>query len=105
MKEKRIIFRDCETRHASLLSKLKTIKVTQNNFFQFVLEMFITDDPCLGEFEEKLLSSKSTLGSSPRNTRSALTKQGQENAESLLLSGEEKDEIFDLLELDLEGET
>ena len=104
MKEKRIIFRDCETRHASLLSKLRTIKVTQNNFFQFVLEMFITDDPCLDSFEEKLLETKSTLGSSPRSTRSSLLKQGRENAENLLLSGEEKDEIFDLLELDLEGE-
>jgi len=104
LKEKRVVFKECETRHASLLSKLRTYKISQNIFFQFVVEMFITDDPCIVAFEEKLLDSHSSLGQNPRQTLRDLASRGKANFDMLNISNEEREELFDLLEADLNGD-
>ena len=98
---KRIIFRDYDTNHAGLLTKLKTMRIKQNEFFQFFVEMFITDDPCLNLFREKLIQDKSRLGKRSGAKYISGFYEGQANLNSMNLTQEEREEIFDLLELEL----
>ena len=103
MKLKRVVFEEYDVNHAALISKLRTIKVSQKDFFQSFIRLYIEAHPCLEEFSEYLLESKSRLGSRPRKTLESSVVEGRSRLASFNISSEEVEGIFDLLESDLDG--
>ena len=103
MKLKRIVFEEYDVNHAALILKLKTIKVSQKDFFQSFVRFFIEAHPCLDSFSEHLLESKSRLGNKPRKVLHSSLAEGKARVKSFNISNEEVEDIFDLLESDLNG--
>ena len=95
---KRVIFRDHDYNHAALINKLSSLKVSQNDFFQFFVEVFLSEDVVLDRFVEKLMINKSRLGSRPRSKLEKQVKTGREVGSKLGLTHSERDDIFDILE-------
>ena len=84
-KEKRIIFKDTEKRHADLKIRLQHDDLTQTDFFRSVLTGYIDKDSRIVDYlyewrEKKLISD------------------GRNLERKFGISNEELDNIFDLLE-------
>ena len=103
MKLKRVVFEEYDTNHAALILKLKSIKVSQKDFFQSFTRLFLQGHPTLDGFTEYLMDSSSKLGKKPRKTLHSSALEGKSNLESFNLTDEEVSGIFDILESDLNG--
>ena len=95
---KRTVFKDEDCNHAALIGKLREIKVTQNDFFQFLVEMFISDDESLASFTARLIEGRSKLGRKPKKKLGEHVNSGRLLKADLGLSDEERSNIFDILE-------
>lgn len=97
-KLKRIVFEDYDVVHAALILKLRHLKVSQRDFFQYFIEMFLSESDCLTSFTERLLAEKSSLGLRSKSKRANSVQAGNALMNSLNLSKQERDDIFDILE-------
>ena len=100
MELKRVVFTDLDVNHAALLIKLRKIKVSQGDFFRFLVKSFIQEDEGLDPFLKKLVNECSSLGKRPKDSLRRATDLGREASRSLGLSDSEKEDIFDILELE-----
>ena len=106
MNLKRVVFEEYDVNHAALILKLRGIKVSQKDFFQYFVRLFLEDHECLSGFRENLLLNKSSLGKKPQKAYKSATQAGLNQLKSFNVSNEEVEEIFDLLEAELDhGDT
>ena len=103
MKLKRVVFEEYDTNHAALILKLRSMKVSQKDFFQSFTRLFLQGHPILDGFTDYLMDSGSKLGKKPKKALRSSTLEGRSSLESFNLTGEEVEEIFDILESDLDG--
>ena len=100
MQAKRIVFEGTDVLHAATILRLRQLKISQGAFFRFFLEKFVNESECLESFVERLVSDVSPLGKRSVSTLTKYRAAGKENISSLNLSMEEREEIFDILELE-----
>ena len=100
MIRKRIVFEELDKNHADLVIKLRSMGISQKDFFQGILRAYIDDDPNLDEFFEGITQRYSKLGKAPREIVRKAQKQGKILKNSFSLTDEEKENIFDILELE-----
>ena len=100
MKAKRVVFESTDVLHAAAVLRLRQLKISQGSFFRFFLEKFVNESECLESFVEQLVADISPLGKRSVSTLIKYRAAGKENIASLNLSAKERDEIFDILELE-----
>ncbi len=100
MQLKRIFFEDLDKNHADLILKLRTMGITQKEFFQHTVKAFINDDPALRDYFESLVQEKTRLGKKPIGKVTSALRVGRTKASQLGLTEKEKSDIFDILELE-----
>lgn len=98
MNLKKIVFEEYDVNHAALVLKLRTAKVTQKDFFQTVVRLYLESHPCLEGFHSYLLENASTLGAAPKKELVTSTMVGQEVLGAYGLSSQDIENIFDILE-------
>ena len=76
------------------------MKVSQRSFFEFFLNAFVTERGCLDAFTEKLIEECSPVGKKSAALLQKTKSRGNKDLDSLNLSEREREEIFDILELE-----
>lgn len=94
---KRVVFESTSHIHASLVSKLRLMKISQKKFFNSFLELFLKDDEALWPFKEKLMSEVSSLGRESKRKIYSSELVGRQRMRLVALSESEKQTIFDLI--------
>jgi len=100
MQIKRVFFEELDKNHADLILKLRTMGLTQKDFFQHVVRAFINDEPALRNYFDSLVLARSRLGKRPIGKVTTAIRTGRKKAKQLGLTEEEKSDIFDILELE-----
>ena len=100
MNKKKIIFESTDASHEALILKLRQIKVSQKSFFNFFMKSFLGEEEYLTAFTSELISQCSPIGKKSSLLLQKSKELGEQKLDSLNLSKEEREEIFDILELE-----
>ena len=100
MNKKKIIFEGTDVAHAALVLRLRQLKVSQGAFFRFFLDKFLSEDKTLEGFTESLISDVTPLGKRTSALLKKSSRKGKANLASAGLTQEERDNIFDILEME-----
>lgn len=97
-KEKRIIFKDTEKRHADLKIRLQHDDLTQTDFFRSVLTGYIYKDSRIVDYLYEWREKNKSYSKKKRSITEKLISDGRNLERKFGISNEELDNIFDLLE-------
>jgi hypothetical protein len=90
---KRIVFTENDHRQVQLKMKLKTIGVTQSEFFRLMITGMLTGDSRIYSY----LDDAGPLSKKRKRRSKIYREQGKEISKSLGLGSEEVESIFDLI--------
>ena len=90
---KRIIFTDTDHRHAQLTLKLKDDGMTQAKFFRSIITGYLSDDDRIRSY----VVDSGDLSKHKRQRNIKLRETGKQVVRDLGLSGEQVEDIFDLI--------
>lgn len=90
---KRIIFTDTDHRHAQLTLKLKDDGMTQAKFFRSIITGYLSDDDRIRSY----VVDSGDLSKHKRQRNIKLREAGKQVVHDLGLSGEQVEDIFDLI--------
>ena len=98
--KKKVVFYDSDKRYADLKIRLEHDGLTQAKFFRGILTGYLSQDPDVLNFIDKLKTSKNHGNGSKTSIKNdrLLIKDGKQSAERLSFDNEELDNIFDILE-------
>ena len=97
--KKKVVFYDSDKRYADLKIRLQHDGLTQAAFFRGILTGYLSQDPDILSFIDKLKSNKRKPSEKKRDKETRqLINIGKEKLEKLLLDEEEIENIFDILE-------
>ena len=98
--KKKVVFYDSDKRYADLKIRLSHDGLSQAKFFRGILSGYLSQDPDILNFIDKLKSNQSNKASDKKRnkeTRELIT-VGKETVEKLLLDENDIENIFDILE-------
>lgn len=90
---KKIVFTDNDHRQVQLKMRLKTLGLTQSQFFRLMITGVITDDERIYDF----ISEHSTLSKKRKSKSRKLRESGQQTVTDFGLGENDIDNIFDLI--------
>jgi len=90
---KRIIFTDTDHRHAQLYLKLKDDGMTQAKFFRTLVTGYLSDDERIRDY----IVDAGDLSKQRKQRNAKLRERGKEITKDLGLSGDQVENIFDLI--------
>ena len=98
--KKKIVFYDSDKRYADLKIRLEHDKLSQAKFFRVILTGYLSQDPDILNFVDKLKASKRNNKTSKKRNKEIreLVNDGNETLEKVLLNEDEIENIFDILE-------
>jgi hypothetical protein len=98
--KKKVVFYDSDKRYADLKIRLEHDGLTQAKFFRSLLTGYLSQDPDILKFIDKIKTGKGkNLASKKRNKAiRELIKDGNEKVDRILLNENEIENIFDILE-------
>tara|TARA_R100001129_G_scaffold180024_1_gene157578 strand:- start:1058 stop:1399 length:342 start_codon:yes stop_codon:yes gene_type:complete len=98
--KKKIVFYDSDKRYADLKIRLEHDKLSQAKFFRGILTGYLSQDPDILNFVDKLKASKRNNKTSKKRNKEIreLVNDGNETLEKVLLNEDEIENIFDILE-------
>ena len=97
--KKKVVFYDSDKRYADLKIRLEHDGLTQAKFFRGILTGYLSQDPNILNFIDKLKSGKKKPSDKKRDKEiRQLINNGEEKLDKLVLNEEEIEDIFDILE-------
>ena len=98
--KKKVIFYDSDKRYADLKIRLQHDGLSQAKFFRSILTGYLTQDPDLLNFIDKVKVEKGKKSNSKKRNKEIreLINTGNEKAEKILLDENDIENIFDILE-------
>ena len=98
--KKKVIFYDSDKRYADLKIRLQHDGLSQAKFFRSILTGYLTQDPDLLNFIDKVKIEKGKKSNSKKRNKEIreLINTGNEKAEKILLDENDIENIFDVLE-------
>ncbi len=98
--KKKIVFYDSDKRYADLKIRLEHDKLSQAKFFRGILTGYLSQDPDILNFVDKLKASKRNDKTSKKRNKEIreLVNDGNKTLEKILLNEDEIENIFDILE-------
>tara|TARA_B100001094_G_C17817833_1_gene617019 strand:- start:396 stop:722 length:327 start_codon:yes stop_codon:yes gene_type:complete len=90
---KRIIFTDTDHRHAQLILKLKDDGMTQAKFFRSIISGYLSNDDRIRSY----IVDSGDLSKQKKSINTKMRAEGVTKARDLGLSGDQVDNIFDLI--------
>ena len=98
--KKKIVFYDSDKRYADLKIRLEHDKLSQAKFFRGILTGYLSQDPDILNFVDKLKASKRNDKASKKRNKEIreLVNDGNKTLEKILLNEDEIENIFDILE-------
>lgn len=95
---KKIVFEETDNQHAKFIIRLRHNSISQSDFFRAIVEGFIKKDERICSFiEERTLDQKSMNEQRIKKSR-MLKKSGHQKIKDFAFSGEEIENLFDLIE-------
>jgi len=101
-KNVKFVFYCYEKESAELKIRLRYDGMTQSTFFGALLEKYINKDPAMLEVVEKIKQEKTSIGKKRLSKTKKEYESGQELLEELGITDSDKQDIFDMIEMDLE---
>ena len=101
-KKKKVVFEDYEDNYANLKIRLRHDRVRQSEFFSFLVSRYINCDPRLVSLAEELKIKLARVGKRKIKKTSQDISEGQGLMEKLGITDSDKENIFDLIEKELE---
>ena len=100
--KKKVVFYDSDKRYADLKIRLQHDGLSQANFFRSILTGYLSQDPDLLNFIDKVKIEKGKKSSSKKRNKEIreLINAGNEKTEKILLDESDIENIFDKLEDD-----
>ena len=100
--KKKVVFYDSDKRYADLKIRLQHDGLSQANFFRSILTGYLSQDPDLLNFIDKVKIEKGKKSSSKKRNKEIreLINAGNEKTEKILLDESDIENIFDMLEDD-----
>tara|TARA_R110002012_G_scaffold248679_1_gene425044 strand:- start:134 stop:475 length:342 start_codon:yes stop_codon:yes gene_type:complete len=98
--KKKVVFYDSDKRYADLKIRLEHDGLTQAKFFRSILTGYLSQDPDILNFIDKLKAKKNKKASDKKRDKETrqLINIGNDKLNKLLLDEEEIENIFDILE-------
>ena len=96
------VFYCYEKESADLKVRLKYDGLQQSEFFRALLKMYITNDPDMLILVEKIKEKQKTMGKFKRNRAMENIKKGRDLLGELGITKEDKEKIYDLIEVNTE---
>jgi|TARA_Y100001938_G_C7823871_1_gene297944 hypothetical protein len=97
--KKKVVFYDSDKRYADLKIRLEHDGLTQAKFFRGILTGYLSQDPNILNFIDKLKAGKKKPSDKKRDKEiRQLINNGEEKLDKLVLNEEEIEDIFDILE-------
>jgi hypothetical protein len=98
--KKKVVFYDSDKRYAELKVRLQHDGISQAHFFRGLLTGYLSQDPDVLNFVDKLKASKNAGNKSKTSIKEdrQLIKYGKEAAGKLSFDNDEIENIFDILE-------
>jgi len=97
--KKKVVFYDSDKRYADLKIRLEHDGLTQAKFFRGILTGYLSQDPDILKFIDKLKAGKKKDSDKKRDKElRQLINVGNDKLNKLLLDEEEIENIFDILE-------
>ncbi len=98
--KKKVVFYDSDKRYADLKIRLQHDNISQANFFRSILTGYLSQDPDILNFVDKIKKRKDKKPASKKRNKEIkeLIKVGSDRAEKILLDENEIENIFDILE-------
>ena len=98
MKKKKVVFYECESTYAKFRIRLAYDRLKQNDFFCFLVDCYIENDPGMLKIIEKYKTSKSTMGKKKLASTSKDFEKSKSSLKKIGISESEKDAMFDMIE-------
>jgi|TARA_R110000824_G_scaffold28423_1_gene95515 hypothetical protein len=100
--KKKVVFYDSDKRYADLKIRLQHDGLSQAKFFRSILTGYLSQDPDLLNFIDKVKIEKGKKSSSKKRNKEIreLINAGNEKTEKILLDESDIENIFDMLEDD-----
>ena len=100
--KKKVVFYDSDKRYADLKIRLQHDGLSQAKFFRSILTGYLSQDPDLLNFVDKVKIEKGKKSSSKKRNKEIreLINAGNEKTEKILLDESDIENIFDMLEDD-----
>jgi hypothetical protein len=100
--KKKVVFYDSDKRYADLKIRLQHDGLSQAKFFRSILTGYLSQDPDLLNFIDKVKIEKGKKSSSKKRNKEIreLINAGNEKTEKILLDENDIENIFDMLEDD-----
>ena len=99
---KRVVFEENSSTHAQMKIRLHYDGITQTQFFRYFVKLYTSEDKRLMNLVEELKEQASKQGKSRRDKSKKLRDMGSKQSASYNLSEKEKENIFDLIESEIE---
>ena len=98
--KKKVVFYDSDKRYADLKIRLSHDGLSQSRFFRGILTGYLSQDPDILNFVDKLKSSQTTKAEDKKRNKETrqLINNGKEAVGKILLSEDDIENIFDILE-------
>jgi uncharacterized protein YjiS (DUF1127 family) len=95
------VFRCYEKESADLKIRLKYDGLQQGEFFRSILKMYVSQDPLVMTVVEEIKKNKKTMGRRKLTSTSKDLERGKKLLSDLGITESDKQDIFDMIEMDL----
>jgi hypothetical protein len=99
---KRVVFEEISSTHAQMKVRLYYDGLTQTQFFRYFVKLYTSEDERFMSLVEELKEQVSKQGKSRRSKSKKLQEIGRKQSTAYNLSEKEKENIFDLIEREME---
>ena len=94
------VFYCYEKESADLKIRLRYDGLKQSEFFRTILKMYVSQDPLMLKVVEKIKEDQKVMGKRRMKNAEFDYKEGQDLLSDLGITSSDKDNIFDLIEMD-----
>jgi hypothetical protein len=101
-KNVKFVFYCYERESVELKIRLRYDGMTQSGFFRALLEKYVNKDPAMLEIVEKIKQEKTSMGRKRLNKTKKDYESGIAALEELGITDSDKQDIFDMIEMDME---
>lgn len=98
-----LTFKCLEKESVDFKIRLKYDTLRQNQFFRSILRLYVENDPKMMDVVEKIKEMEKTMGKKKITSSRKDLRTGEEMLSKLGITQDDREDIFDLLELKLEG--
>ncbi len=95
---KKVVFYEREHNSAELKIRLRYDMLTQGDFFRFIIQAYLTQDPRMLDLISDMKMVKSSMGTEKIKDTKREIKLGKNLKANLGLTPEDKENIYDILE-------